>query len=81
MNSALFGSAISVPLRLTESVSLEVSEISLRSSWPNSGAITKKPVPPIRRRIPPIIISIAIIVTPIGLLLSNYFFSKESTLG
>lgn len=38
---------------------------------PSTGIKATKPIPPIRKRIPLIIISIAIIVIPIGLLLSN----------
>ena len=66
----LLGSTTSVPFTFIV-ILPPLLVVSLISTCSSSGAIRMNPIPPTRKRIPPIIRSIAIIVIPIGLLLSN----------
>jgi len=73
-NNALFGMVTLVPLTLNESEELEVLLLLSTLICPINGANATSPIPPNSRSIPAIIVSIAIIVTPTGRLLSKSIF-------
>ena len=62
----LFAFLISVLLRFEDRLSSKLLDVSLILYWLISGPSITKAIPPIKVRMPPIIVSIAIIVTPIG---------------
>jgi hypothetical protein len=64
--NTLFALVISVLLRFEDRLSSKLLDVSLILYWLISGPSNTKAIPPIRVRMPPIIVSIVIIVTPIG---------------
>jgi len=73
-NNVLFGMVTLVPLTTNEREELEVLVPSFTLICPINGANATRPIPPIRRRIPPIIVRIAINVTPVGRFPSKSIF-------
>lgn len=69
--SALRGIVTSVPLMFRENEEFDGLLLSLMLTWLIMGAKATNAIPPNKRRIPPIIASIAITVTPTGRFVSK----------